>query len=141
MLPRKDVKPRFTKSIIKSSKALTYQKAQEIIDDETNDKSDLANDLRRLRDVSKALRAKRMEQGALTLASPEVRFELDDETSNPLDVSLYISRETNKMARRDDALGEYRGGGEDLRALPVLRVVEKAPGVEGKNVSSSVRNS
>ena len=97
MLPRKDVKPRFTKSIIKSSKALTYQKAQEIIDDETNDKSDLANDLRRLRDVSKALRAKRMEQGALTLASPEVRFELDDETSNPLDVSLYISRETNKM--------------------------------------------
>ena len=97
MLPRKDVKPRFTKSIIKSSKALTYPKAQEIIDDETNDKSDLANDLRRLRDVSKALRAKRMEQGALTLASPEVRFELDDETSNPLDVSLYISRETNKM--------------------------------------------
>ncbi|CAL6300670.1 unnamed protein product [Bathycoccus prasinos] len=97
MLPRNDVKPRFTKSIIKSSKALTYQKAQEIIDDETNDKSDLANDLRRLRDVSKALRAKRMEQGALTLASPEVRFELDDETSNPLDVSLYISRETNKM--------------------------------------------
>jgi exosome complex exonuclease DIS3/RRP44 len=97
MLPRKDVKPRFTKSIIKSSKALTYQKAQEIIDDEANDTSDLANDLRRLRDVSKALRAKRMEQGALTLASPEVRFELDDETSNPLDVSLYVSRETNKM--------------------------------------------
>ena len=97
MLPRKDIKPRFTKSIIKSSKALTYQKAQEIIDDEANDKSDLANDLRRLRDVSKALRAKRMEQGALTLASPEVRFELDDETSNPLDVSLYVSRETNKM--------------------------------------------
>ena len=38
-----------------------------------------------------------MEQGALTLASPEVRFELDDETSNPLDVGMYISRETNKM--------------------------------------------
>jgi exosome complex exonuclease DIS3/RRP44 len=97
MLPRKDVKPRFTKSIIKSSKALTYQKAQEIIDDLANDKSDLANDLRRLRDVAKALREKRMEQGALTLASPEVRFELDNETSNPLDVSLYVSRETNKM--------------------------------------------
>jgi len=32
-----------------------------------------------------------MEQGALTLASPEVRFELDNETSNPLDVSLYVS--------------------------------------------------
>ena len=100
MLPRKDVKPRLTKSIIKSSKALTYQKAQEIIDDETNDKSDLANDLRRLRDVSKALRVKRMEQGALTLASPEVRFELDDETSNPLDVVCTYHEKRTKWSKR-----------------------------------------
>ena len=131
----------FTKSIIKSSKALTYQKAQEIIDDETNDKSDLANDLRRLRDVSKALRAKRMEQGALTLASPEVRFELDDETSNPLDVSLYISRETNKMVEEMMLLANIAVAERISEHYPSFALLRRHPGAEGKNVSSSVRNS
>ena len=127
MLPRKDVKPRFTKSIIKSSKALTYQKAQEIIDDEENDKSDLARDLRRLRDVSKALRVKRMEQGALTLASPEVRFELDDETSNPLDVGMYISRETNKMVEEMMLLANIAVAERISESFPSFALLRRHP--------------
>ena len=46
-LPVPGVSPRFTKSAIKSSAALTYQEAQELIDDET-DESPLTRDLRRV---------------------------------------------------------------------------------------------
>ena len=105
---------------------MTYQKAQEIIDDEENDKSDLARDLRRLRDVSKALRVKRMEQGALTLASPEVRFELDDETSNPLDGYVHITR-NEQNGRRDDAFGEYCRGERISESFPSFALLRRHP--------------
>lgn len=35
------------------------------------------------------MRQRRTERGALTLASPEVKFEIDTETHNPLDVGEY----------------------------------------------------
>lgn len=45
--------------------------------------------LRALNRVARVLRARRQEQGALSLASPEVRFEIDTETHDPLDVGVY----------------------------------------------------
>jgi hypothetical protein len=45
--------------------------------------------LRALNQVTRVLRARRAEQGALSLASPEVKFELDTETHDPLDVGVY----------------------------------------------------
>jgi hypothetical protein len=48
--------------------------------------------LRGLNRVARVLRARRSEQGALSLASPEVRFELDTETHDPLDVGVYQVR-------------------------------------------------
>ena len=35
------------------------------------------------------MRERRMSRGALSLASPEVKFEIDSETQNPLDVGMY----------------------------------------------------
>jgi exosome complex exonuclease DIS3/RRP44 len=88
MLPDETIKPRFTKSVIKSAAALTYEQAQTRIDDASlND--DLTVSLRRLRDVARQLRKRRMTNGALTLASPEVRFEMDQQSSDPLDVGMY----------------------------------------------------
>ena len=43
------------------------------------------------------LRAKRMEAGALTLASPEVRFKLDSETQDPTDVKMYNLKQANAL--------------------------------------------
>jgi exosome complex exonuclease DIS3/RRP44 len=40
-----------------------------------------------------------MEAGALSLASAEVRFMLDSETHDPLDVAAYEMRETNELVR------------------------------------------
>ncbi len=38
------------------------------------------------------LRRQRTERGALQLASPEVKFEIDTETHDPLDVGMYQVR-------------------------------------------------
>jgi exosome complex exonuclease DIS3/RRP44 len=50
-----------------------------------------------LNHLAKGFRAKRMAAGALTLASPEVRFVLDQATQNPLDVAMYELKETNAL--------------------------------------------
>ncbi|PAV91515.1 hypothetical protein WR25_14205 [Diploscapter pachys] len=64
---------RFHKSLICSKAALTYERAQEIIDDQGMT-DELAQSLRRLNDMSKLLKHKRTVNGALTLASSEVRL-------------------------------------------------------------------
>ena len=45
--------------------------------------------LRRMNAIAKILRRQRAERGALQLASPEVKFEIDTETHDPLDVGMY----------------------------------------------------
>ena len=87
--------PEFFKSVIHSKAALTYQAAQEKIDRGGDD--DITRGLLLLRRVTRLLRKKRVDLGALTLASPEVKFEIDRETNNPLDVGMYVTRETNKV--------------------------------------------
>jgi exosome complex exonuclease DIS3/RRP44 len=44
--------------------------------------------VRKLNHLARIFRRRRMEAGALTLASPEVKFVLDTQTQNPLDVTM-----------------------------------------------------
>ncbi len=53
--------------------------------------------LRLLNKLAKILKKKRIDAGALTLSSPEVKFIKDEETQNPIDVEMYQLRETNSM--------------------------------------------
>lgn len=87
---------KFHKSIIKSKAAMTYEQAQNRIDD-PNDQDELAQGLRNLLKLSKKLKAKRIENGALLLASSEIRFNVDSETADPIDVQVKQMRETNSM--------------------------------------------
>ena len=82
---------RFTKSVIKSRAALTYAEAQTRIDDERLT-DNVSAGLRELNRIAKILRQHRAERGALSLASPEVRFEIDTETHDPTDVGMYQVR-------------------------------------------------
>lgn len=75
----------------RSQAALTYEEAQTKIDD-TRLQDELSCNLRRLNEVAKVLRRRRTERGALTLASAEVKFEIDTETHDPLDVGMYQVR-------------------------------------------------
>ena len=64
---------------------MTYEQAQTIKDD-PGMKDEIALSLRRLHSVAAILRQRRMDKGALVLESSEVRFQLDTETHDPLNV-------------------------------------------------------
>lgn len=105
---------RFFKSIIHSRAALTYAAAQTLLDAPppggaasaavasaaplpATGSPAVAAGLKLLASIARSLRADRKDAGALTLGSAEVRFLLDSETHEPLDVSAYELRETNSM--------------------------------------------
>lgn len=50
-----------------------------------------------LNKFAKILKQRRLDAGALTLASSEVRFIKDEETHDPIDLELYESKETNSL--------------------------------------------
>merc|ERR1712055_888647 len=66
------------------------------IDDES-DESSIAKSLRILLKLSRELKQRRVDSGALVLASSEVRFNVDSETADPIDVQAKVPRETNSM--------------------------------------------
>eukprot|EP01133_Synstelium_polycarpum_P012635 gene12635-14841_t len=86
----------YTKSIIRSVASMTYEQAQLKIDD-PGQTDIIATNLRMLLGVSKQLKAARVAAGALTLASPQVKFKTEELGGDPSDVELYQMRETNSM--------------------------------------------
>lgn len=86
----------FTKSVICSRAALTYAEAQMRIS-EPNRSDPVTVSLRQLNKLAKILKQDRIEKGALTLASPEVRFEVDSETHDPIDLQTKELKETNSL--------------------------------------------
>uniref|UniRef100_A0AAQ5X0P2 Exosome complex exonuclease RRP44 n=1 Tax=Amphiprion ocellaris TaxID=80972 RepID=A0AAQ5X0P2_AMPOC len=90
------LKTRFTKSVINSKASLTYAEAQMRIDD-TNKNDDITKSLRGLNKLAKILKRQRIEKGALTLSSLEVRFHMDSETHDPIDLQTKELMETNSM--------------------------------------------
>lgn len=89
-----DVK--FHKSIIKSREAFSYEQAQLRIDDKSN-QDDLTNGMRALLDLSIKLKQKRLADGALNLASPEVKVYMDSETADPGEVEIKKLLGTNSL--------------------------------------------
>ena len=97
MTPQAEIiSTKFHKSIIASKAALTYEQAQNKCDD-VGDNDDVTRSLRHLLALSKILKKKRIEQGALLLTSSEVKFNVDSETADPIDVRVKIPRDTNSM--------------------------------------------
>lgn len=86
----------FTKSVIRSREAFSYEQAQIRIDDKSQ-KDELTQGMRTLLKLSKKLRQQRMDAGALNLASPEVRVQAESETSDPVDVKTKELLDTNSL--------------------------------------------
>ena len=87
---------RFAKTVINSKAALSYDEAQALLDDHSQT-GVLANSIRLLNKVARILRQRRKDAGALSLASPEVRFKLDNDSHDPTDVEMYKQKETNSL--------------------------------------------
>ncbi|GAA5957793.1 hypothetical protein JCM21900_004555 [Sporobolomyces salmonicolor] len=95
------VNVRFTKSVIASKEAFTYEAAQKRKDD-LSLQDPLTEGIRLLNALAIKLRAKRMAAGALNLASPEVKIHLESAESTgpidaPVDVEVKELFETNSL--------------------------------------------
>lgn len=90
------VSSHFTKSVIRSREAFSYEAAQTRIDDAAQQDA-LTQGMRALLALSQRLRQKRMDAGALNLASPEVRVQAESETSDPVDVQTKQLLATNSL--------------------------------------------
>jgi len=119
----------FKKSIIHSIAALTYQQAQTMIDlPESDCKDDIqAGAVKRLASLARTLRKRRIGAGALTLASPEVKFVLDSESLNPTDVQAYAVLEANAVVEEFMLLANVTVSKKILRHYPTLSVLRRHP--------------
>lgn len=57
----------------------------------------IANSIRNLNKIAKKIKQKRLDKGALTLASTQVKITLAEETHSATDVQLYQMVETNYL--------------------------------------------
>lgn len=64
---------------------------------DSNDQGSIAKAIRNLNMIAKQLKERRNQQGALTLASTQVKITLEEETHNATDVRLYQMVETNYL--------------------------------------------
>lgn len=118
------VRVEYHKTIIRSVASLTYKDAQGMIDDKS-DNSELTQSIRYLMDIAKVLRKRRNDAGALTLASPEVRFNLDRETLNPTDVALYQHVNTNFLVEEFMLLANVAVASKIVDTYPSYSVLRR----------------
>ncbi|KAG8995141.1 exosome catalytic subunit dis3 [Tulasnella sp. JGI-2019a] len=119
------VKVRFTKSVIASKEAFTYEAAQKRKDDPTlNDP--ITQSIRLLNGLARKLKAGRMAVGALNLASPEVKIHLQSaESSDPIDVEQKELYETNSLVEEFMLLANISVAGKIQEAFPQTAVLRR----------------
>ncbi|KAL1520405.1 hypothetical protein AB1Y20_021991 [Prymnesium parvum] len=120
------VSTRFEKTVIRSAAAMSYEEAQVRMDDKSMT-DPLTLNLRSLNAIAKKLKARRTAAGALSLASPEVRFVLDSESRDPTDVQMYQLRESNSMVEEFMLLANISVAKEITRAFPQCALLRRHP--------------
>ncbi|KAI1079552.1 RNB-domain-containing protein [Whalleya microplaca] len=118
------VNVRFTKSVIKSREAFSYEQAQIRIDD-ASQKDDLTQGMRTLMMLSKKLKQKRMDAGALSLSSPEVKVQMESETSDPIDVKTKELLDTNSLVEEFMLLANISVAGKIYEAFPQTAILRR----------------
>lgn len=129
---------KFQKSVIRSNASLTYAEAQAIIDDPAR-KDKLAKSLRQLNNFAKILKKERTENGALILESTEVRFSMDSETHDPIDVENKQHRETNSMVEEFMLLANISVAKKILSDFPNCALLRRHPAPPLTNFDPLIR--
>ena len=120
------VKTEFFKTVIHSKASLTYAQAQMMIDDVSRN-DNLTIGLRNLNSLAKILKQKRIENGALKLESSEIRFNLDSETHDPIDVQAKELKETNSMVEEFMLLANVAVARKIYEAFPECACLRRHP--------------
>jgi exosome complex exonuclease DIS3/RRP44 len=118
------VNVRFTKSVIKSREAFSYEQAQLRIDDDSQ-QDDLTKGMRMLLMLSKKLKKKRMEAGALSLSSPEVKVQTESETSDPIDVKTKQLLDTNSLVEEFMLFANISVAAKIYEAFPQTAILRR----------------
>ncbi|XP_078448448.1 ribonuclease II family protein [Wolffia australiana] len=127
MTPQAEIiSTRFTKSVIKSCAALSYVEAQARMDDSRLVDA-LTTNLRNLNALAKIMRQRRIDRGALTLASAEVKFQIDTETLDPLDIGIYQIREANQMIEEFMLAANISVAEKILKHFPLCSLLRRHP--------------
>ncbi|KAG7022441.1 Exosome complex exonuclease RRP44-like A [Cucurbita argyrosperma subsp. argyrosperma] len=123
MTPEADIiSTSYTKSIIKSSAALSYVEAQARMDD-SRLMDPITRDLRNMNALAKKMRLRRIERGALTLASAEVKFQIDTETHDPLDIAVAVGLDLDVSSSKALADSLDRALGDDPYFNKLIRIL------------------
>lgn len=118
------VNSKFTKSVIKSREAFSYEQAQIRIDD-ASQQDELTNGMRTLLMLSKKLKQKRMDAGALSLSSPEVKVQMESETSDPIDVQTKQQLDTNSLVEEFMLLANISVAAKIYDAFPQTALLRR----------------
>jgi exosome complex exonuclease DIS3/RRP44 len=118
------VSSQFTKSVIRSREAFSYEQAQIRIDDKSQ-QDELTNGMRTLLMLSKKLKQKRMDAGALNLASPEVKVQTESETSDPVDVQTKKLLDTNSLVEEFMLLANISVAARNYEAFPQTALLRR----------------
>jgi exosome complex exonuclease DIS3/RRP44 len=116
------VSTRFCKSVIRSSASFTYAQAQSRIDD-ANMNDELTVSIRNLNKLAKIMRKERRERGSIVLSSPEVRFKLEHDSQDPVDLELKELKETNALVEEFMLLANISVAKEIFRTFPEVAVL------------------
>lgn len=117
-----DVK--FMKLVIRSREAFSYERAQERIDDKL-DNDELTNLMRILLDLSQKLKQQRVDNGALNLASPEVKVYVDSETLDPNEVEIKKPFATNSLVEEFMLLANISVARKIYEAFPQTAMLRR----------------
>ncbi|KXS21332.1 Dis3 protein [Gonapodya prolifera JEL478] len=125
----------FTKSVIRSKASLTYEEAQARVDDSRQNDS-ITVGIRNLNKLAKILRRRRVDGGALTLASPEVRFRLERDTNDPVDVEMKELKETNALVEEFMLLANISVAKKIFQHFPDSAMLRRHPAPPSSNFDS-----
>eukprot|EP00166_Cyanidium_caldarium_P005269 ctg_627.g307 len=120
--------PWMGRTVIRSSAKLTYADAQRMIEQRADEVSaPLEQDVRRLYRLAAQLRERRFAAGALRIGSPELCFEVDEETRRVQRVSLYEQREANWLIEEFMLLANIAVAERVHRHLPTVALLRRHP--------------
>src|SRR5688572_25219475 len=95
--------------------------------DDPLDKSELTTSLRGLLKIAIVLRNLRNKAGALTLASPEIKFKFDVDRENPTDVSEYKHVSTHFMIEEFMLLANIAVAEKIVSHYPSFAILRRHP--------------
>uniref|UniRef100_S4RX79 DIS3 exosome endoribonuclease and 3'-5' exoribonuclease n=1 Tax=Petromyzon marinus TaxID=7757 RepID=S4RX79_PETMA len=132
--------PWFTRGvfIVSPQASLTYAEAQLMMDD-AGRKDPVTSSLRGLNSLAKILKQRRIQSGALTLASPEVRFHMDSETHDPIDLQTKELKETNSMVEEFMLLANISVAERIVGEFPECALLRRHPAPPPSNYDILVK--